>query len=63
MSQVLACWTRSGVAPWMRQLPGALPRAGEWLPRWGGRLEARRAPGTVSPERAAIRKPRATPLG
>jgi len=25
MSQVLACWTRSGVARWTRELPGALP--------------------------------------
>jgi hypothetical protein len=61
VSQVLACWTRRGVARWMGEPAGALPRADEWLPRWGGRLEARRAPGTVSPARAAIRQPRATP--
>jgi hypothetical protein len=61
MSQVLRCWTRSGVARWGRKPPGALPRADEWLPRWGGRPQARRAPGTLSPERAAIHKPRATP--
>jgi hypothetical protein len=61
MSQVLRCWTPSGVARWQCEPPGALPRADEGLPRWGGRPAAGRVPTALSPERAAIRKPRATP--
>jgi hypothetical protein len=61
MSQVLRCWTRRGVARWRRKQPGAVPRADEALPSWGARPEARRAPTALSPERAAIRQPRAAP--